>query len=56
MVYYNYFIIIIIILVLGLVYVVLRHLKQYFRKPWWSVLLMEGTGGPEDNHRLVASH
>ena len=23
---------------------------------WWSVLLVEGTGGPGDNPRLVVSH
>jgi len=23
---------------------------------WWSVLLMEETGGPGENHRPVASH
>jgi hypothetical protein len=23
---------------------------------WWSVLLMEGTGVPEENHRPAASH
>jgi len=23
---------------------------------WWSVLLVEETGGPEENHRAVASH
>jgi len=23
---------------------------------WWSVLLTEGTGVPEENHRPVASH
>ena len=23
---------------------------------WWSVVLMEETGGPSENHRPVASH
>ena len=38
-------------------YGVLRHFQQYFSYIlWWSVLLVEETGGPRDNHRPAASH
>jgi hypothetical protein len=55
MVYHHYFIIII-ILVLGLVYVVLRHLKQYFRNTVVVSFIDGGNRRTGDNPRLVASH
>jgi len=34
-----------------------RHFQQYFRYiSWQSVLLVEETGGPVENHQPVASH
>jgi hypothetical protein len=31
-------------------------LKNISVKSWWSVLLVEQTGGPGENHRLAAGH
>jgi hypothetical protein len=31
-------------------------LKKYFSLSWLSVLLMEGTGVPGENHRPATSH
>ena len=42
----------------GLVYGVERHFQQYFSYKCisWSVLLVEETGVPAENHQPVASH
>jgi len=45
---------------LNLLFVCLMVFNAIFNNisviPWWSVLLVEETGGPGENHRPVASH